>query len=114
MEVKPGTSRAKHVPERSCVVCRTKRPKRELTRVVRTTEGTVTVDPSGRLNGRGAYVCREAACWSDGAFRPRLKAALKVEITEEANKVLADYARATFASTARGAAASGRPEIVRA
>ena len=114
MVVNPGTARPKHIPERSCVVCRTKRPKRELTRVVRTTEGTVAIDPTGRMNGRGAYVCREASCWSDNAFRPRLRAALKTEITDNASRTLADYARATFVSDARGPAAPGKPEIVRA
>ena len=48
--------RRKHVPQRTCVICRKKYDKRQLTRLVRTPEGVV-IDPSGKLNGRGAYVC---------------------------------------------------------
>jgi predicted RNA-binding protein YlxR (DUF448 family) len=45
-----------------CVACRTSRPKRELQRVVRTPERDVVFDPTGRLAGRGAYVCQGSAC----------------------------------------------------
>jgi predicted RNA-binding protein YlxR (DUF448 family) len=45
-----------------CVACRTSRPKRELQRIVRTPERTVVMDPTGRLAGRGAYVCLGSDC----------------------------------------------------
>jgi predicted RNA-binding protein YlxR (DUF448 family) len=45
-----------------CVACRTSRPKRELQRIVRTPERTVVMDPTGRLAGRGAYVCVGTDC----------------------------------------------------
>jgi predicted RNA-binding protein YlxR (DUF448 family) len=45
-----------------CVACRTSRPKRELQRVVRTPGRDVVFDPTGRLAGRGAYVCQGTAC----------------------------------------------------
>lgn len=47
------------MPERTCVVCRTKRPKGELLRVARSPDGTVVLDAAGRAPGRGAYVCRD-------------------------------------------------------
>ena len=52
----------KKVPMRMCVACREMRPKKELLRVVRTPEGTVAVDRTGRMNGRGAYLCSRAEC----------------------------------------------------
>ncbi|MDE2921169.1 MAG: YlxR family protein [Chloroflexota bacterium] len=53
---------ARAEPARTCVVTRVKRPKRELIRIVRTPEGGVRCDPSGRLDGRGAYVSMEPGC----------------------------------------------------
>ncbi len=50
------------IPMRKCVACQENKEKKELIRIVRSPEGTVSVDPSGRLNGRGAYLCLNAAC----------------------------------------------------
>ena len=59
----------KHVPERMCVACRRRRPKRELLRVVLTPEGPV-IDPSGKKPGRGAYVCPDQPeCWAEKKLR---------------------------------------------
>jgi predicted RNA-binding protein YlxR (DUF448 family) len=52
----------RRIPERTCVACRTARPKRELVRIVRTPDGAIRLDGTGRLAGRGAYVCRSASC----------------------------------------------------
>ena len=52
----------KKYPERMCAVCRTLKPKRDLLRVVRTKEGKVFVDETGKQNGRGAYVCKSRTC----------------------------------------------------
>lgn len=71
----------KHVPQRTCVGCHTVRPKRTLVRVVRTPEG-VMVDPTGKLNGRGAYLHNSRSCWERG-LSGALKNALKVELTTE-------------------------------
>ena len=57
----PG--RPRHAPQRTCIVCRGQFDKRRLTRIVRATDRGVVVDPTGKLNGRGAYVCDQAACW---------------------------------------------------
>lgn len=51
----------KKVPMRTCIACRTEKPKRELLRIVRTADG-VFLDPTGKLAGRGAYLCADKAC----------------------------------------------------
>ena len=70
----------KHVPQRTCVVCRTTDAKRTLTRLVRTAEG-VQVDPSGKLNGRGAYLCNQVACWQKAIGSDVLDKALRTTLT---------------------------------
>ena len=72
----------KHVPQRTCVVCRNKFDKREITRIVRTDEGAL-VDPSGKLNGRGAYLCNDLECWDAAVGQNRLNGALKMTLTNE-------------------------------
>ena len=73
--------KSKKIPMRRCVACGTSRPKQELIRIV-TTEGSAEVDASGRKNGRGAYLCREQACF-DLAKKKRL---ITEEIYEELSK----------------------------
>ncbi|NTW60904.1 MAG: YlxR family protein [Nitrospirae bacterium] len=80
MTAKPAKP-VKHVPQRTCVGCHTVRAKRTLVRVVRTPEG-VMVDPTGKLNGRGAYLHNSRSCWERG-LSGALKNALKVELTTE-------------------------------
>jgi len=69
----------KHVPQRTCVGCRTVMAKRQLVRVVRTTDG-VLVDPTGKLAGRGAYLHDRRSCWESG-LAGSLAHALKTELT---------------------------------
>ena len=54
--------RPDHVPMRTCAVCRDVRPKRSMTRVVRGADGAIRLDATGRLPGRGTYVCDQPAC----------------------------------------------------
>lgn len=72
----------KHVPERMCVVCREKAGKRTLTRIVRGAAG-LEVDPSGKLNGRGAYLCDREICWETAVKTDVLAKALRMPLTEE-------------------------------
>ncbi len=74
---------ARHVPVRTCVGCRHERPKRELVRVVRGTDGAIRVDPTGKANGRGAYVCREPDCWTAALRRGTLAGALRTTIAAD-------------------------------
>jgi predicted RNA-binding protein YlxR (DUF448 family) len=84
--------RRKHVPQRICVACRTAQPKRDLVRIVRTPEGTVLVDETGKHKGRGAYICRQRTCWEAALTRRQLDRALRVTITAEAAAQLRQYA----------------------
>ena len=84
--------RPKHVPQRTCFVCRQESGKRELVRIVRTPAGAVFIDPTGKAAGRGAYVCRVRNCWEAPGFAQRLGAALKTTISTEDLAVLRQYA----------------------
>lgn len=69
-------------PLRTCTGCRTQSDKRDLVRIVRTKDGEVSVDPTGRNDGRGAYVCPRAECF-ETASRGRLAAALRARLHED-------------------------------
>lgn len=93
---KPGKRkgpRPKHVPQRTCVACRSTDAKRTLIRLVRTPEGTVEVDPTGKRNGRGAYLCARMRCWERGINEKSLVRALRIEqLTDENRAALVRYA----------------------
>ncbi len=82
-----------HIPERRCVSCGQRAPKRALTRVVRTPQGKVEADVSGKSNGRGAYLCRSFACWEKGIRKGGLERGLKTSIPTRDREVLLDYYR---------------------
>ena len=73
----------KKIPQRQCMGCRERKAKRELIRVVRTTEGTVSLDFSGKLNGRGSYLCPDIACLMKARKARSLERSLEVPIPEE-------------------------------
>lgn len=75
--------RPKHVPLRSCVSCRETKPKRELLRVVRTPDGHVLVDATGKKSGRGAYLCARLSCWENAIKKKRLEQEFEVTISDE-------------------------------
>ena len=83
--------RPKHIPERMCVVCRRRQGKRALVRVARTADGVV-IDETGKGPGRGAYVCRSAACWRAPGMEARLAAVLKTTLSGPDRARLAAYA----------------------
>ncbi|HET9493192.1 MAG TPA: YlxR family protein [Chloroflexia bacterium] len=84
--------RPRHVPQRTCVACRTTGAKRGLVRVVRSAEGTVEVDETGKKPGRGAYLCRTSECWDKALKGKVLEYALKTAITAEDKTALQAYA----------------------
>jgi predicted RNA-binding protein YlxR (DUF448 family) len=87
-------SRPRHIPQRTCVACRQTSAKRQLVRVVRTPDGSVTIDASGKRSGRGAYLCDQIECWHAGLKRGVLSRALKIEsIPEENLQTLNEYAQ---------------------
>ena len=80
----------KKKPQRSCVSCRTVSEKNELLRVVLTPEGEVAYDPTGKLSGRGAYLCRNEECITMELKKAaKLSKGLKKPLTEEEIKALA-------------------------
>lgn len=75
-----GASRKpKHVPLRTCVACRRTEAKRALIRIVRDAAGRVAVDPTGKRNGRGAYLCHDPNCWAAALKRKALERALRLD-----------------------------------
>ena len=93
---KKGGPRPKHVPMRTCVACREKDAKRQYVRIVRSPDQTVRVDPTGKANGRGAYLCSRRSCWDRALQSGALARALKVEIDAETRQMLAEYSRSYF------------------
>ena len=79
----------KHTPLRQCLGCREMKPKAELVRVVRSPEGTVSVDLRGKAPGRGAYVRRSADCLKKALRSRAVGRALGVEIPPEIYDALA-------------------------
>ena len=73
----------KKIPQRQCMGCRERREKRQLIRVVRTPQGNVTLDFSGKLNGRGAYICPNPDCLKKALRSKALDRSLEVTIPEE-------------------------------
>jgi len=84
---------AKKIPMRMCVSCREMQPKKELVRVVRTPEGAVVLDTTGRANGRGAYLCKKSACLEKAIKSRALERALETKIDSDTYDTL----RAQFA-----------------
>ena len=73
----------KKIPQRQCMGCRERRAKKELIRIVRGTDGTVSLDFSGKLNGRGAYICPNPECLKKAQKSKALERSLEVPIPEE-------------------------------
>ena len=85
--------RARHVPERRCIACGQRSPKRLLTRIVRTPQGAVCADATGKASGRGAYLCGSIECWERGLTKGGLARSLQVSISPESQEILFDYYR---------------------
>ncbi|MBP2635858.1 MAG: hypothetical protein H6Q72_1765 [Firmicutes bacterium] len=78
----------KKIPFRMCVGCQEMKSKKELLRVVRTPEGDIVLDPTGKKAGRGAYMCRSEACLTKAFKEKRLEKALKHPIGEDVYNAL--------------------------
>ena len=73
----------KKIPERKCLGCNEMKPKKELIRVIKTPEGQILIDKTGRQNGRGAYICNSIECYQTARKNKGLERSLKVPIPEE-------------------------------
>jgi len=89
---KKPVQRVKHVPQRTCVGCREVLPKRNLVRLVRTTDG-VQIDRTGKLAGRGAYLHDRRECWERG-LKGALAHALKTTLTANDRARLEEFMNA--------------------
>ena len=70
--------RPRTIPQRTCIACRAEQGKRTLIRIVRTPEGSVVVDATGKANGRGAYLHPVRGCWVKALKGATIKNALKI------------------------------------
>ncbi len=90
----PLAGKLRKLPQRTCVGCRNVRPKKELVRIVRDPEGGISVDPTGKKAGRGAYICPSAECLEKAVKQKRLERALARPIPPDVHEQL----RATLAA----------------
>ena len=72
----------KKIPLRQCLGCNEHKPKKELLRVVRTPEGDVALDFTGKKSGRGAYICKSSACLKKARRARRLETSLECSIPD--------------------------------
>lgn len=73
----------KKIPMRMCTGCREMKPKKELIRVVKTAEGEIKLDATGKLNGRGAYICRDKECLNKARKSNALARAFETNVSED-------------------------------
>jgi predicted RNA-binding protein YlxR (DUF448 family) len=71
----------KHTPQRTCVTCRQVKAKRELLRLVRTSDGNIELDETGKKDGRGAYVCPSSDCWEKALAGKQLERTLRLTLS---------------------------------
>ena len=87
--------KAKKIPLRMCVGCMEHKPKKELIRIVRTPEGEIEIDLTGKLSGRGSYICPNEACLEKAVKSKKIERALECKISDEQyerlREVLKDY-----------------------
>ena len=75
--------KVKKIPQRKCIVCQDRDSKKELMRIVKNKEGEIFLDPSGRANGRGAYICEDVHCLEKAMKTKALEKTLKVSVDSE-------------------------------
>ena len=73
----------KKIPPRQCMGCRERKPKREMIRVVRGTDGTVSLDFGGKAPGRGAYICPNGDCLKKALRSKALDRSLETQIPQQ-------------------------------
>ena len=83
----------KHIPQRTCVTCRKVKAKRELIRLVCSSDGRVEVDTNGKKAGRGAYLCQAWECWEVSLKGNRLEYTLRTNLTQDNREQLFRYGK---------------------
>jgi Predicted nucleic-acid-binding protein implicated in transcription termination len=80
--------KVKKIPQRTCLGCKSVKPKKELIRMVRTPDGEVLVDPTGKKSGRGVYTCASLDCLEASFKGSMLDKALEVHLSPETKERL--------------------------
>lgn len=80
--------KAKKIPMRKCLGCNEMKPKKELIRIVRSPEGTVSIDKKGKAQGRGCYICPSKGCLDIAVKAKRVEKALETAVGEEVFQAL--------------------------
>ena len=78
----------KKVPTRRCLGCGEHFPKNELIRVLRTPDGKCVLDMTGKMSGRGAYICKSLTCFKKARKSRRFEASLECSVSEEVYAVM--------------------------
>lgn len=73
----------RRIPQRTCIGCREKKDKKDLIRIVRSKEGIITLDKTGKANGRGAYICDNIECLEKAIKSKALERTFEMEISED-------------------------------
>ncbi len=73
----------KNLPQRTCMGCNSKKDKKDLIRIVKNKEGIISIDKTGKANGRGAYICNNVECLEKVVKSKRLERVLETKISEE-------------------------------
>ena len=73
----------KKIPQRTCIGCNTQKNKNELIRIVINKEGQISIDRTGKANGRGAYICDNIECLEKIIKSKRLEKSFKTQISNE-------------------------------
>jgi predicted RNA-binding protein YlxR (DUF448 family) len=89
---KPEVKRTRKQPQRTCISCQRVLSKRELVRVVRTPSSEIVIDRTGKIAGRGAYLCPFSDCWVAAIKREAIERALQVTLSEEDVARLVEFA----------------------
>ena len=82
------TGTVKKIPMRMCLGCNEMKPKKELVRVVKSPEGEISIDLTGKKSGRGAYICRSTECLAKAKKSRRLEKAFSCRIDDEVYKLM--------------------------
>ncbi len=73
----------KNIPQRTCMGCNTKKDKKDLIRIVKNNKNEITIDKTGKIEGRGAYICNSVQCLEKVIKSKRLERSLDIKISEE-------------------------------
>lgn len=72
----------KSIPQRTCIGCNEKKDKKELIRIVKDNQNNISIDKTGKANGRGAYICDDIECLEKAIKNKRIEKSFKMQIDE--------------------------------